>query len=93
MNKKGEWKLSPAYDLNYSFGEGVYKEHFLSLAKKRTAFSDDDIISLGVSNGISKTKAKEVIEKTRDGFAMFGKFGKDVGLSQDVIEKVVGGIL
>ena len=89
MNKKGEWSLSPAYELNYSFGDGVYKEHFLSLSNKRKDFSDDDLIRLGVSNGISKTRAKEVIEKTKDGFAMFDKFGKDVGLSQDVIDRVL----
>jgi len=93
MDKKGAWKLSPAYDLIYSFGEGIYKEHFLSLGGKREGFSDSEIVSFGVLNGISHTKAKEVIEKTRDGFALFGKYGKDVGLDGDVIKGIVGDLL
>jgi serine/threonine-protein kinase HipA len=56
MNEQGLWKLSPAFDLTYSFGPGG--EHSTSVAGHGKSITRAHLLQVGKAGGIS-TKAAE----------------------------------
>ena len=54
MNQKGEWRLSPAYDVIYAFNpSGRWtKDHQMTVNGKRSGFLKTDLISIGKEMGI-----------------------------------------
>ncbi len=73
MNKKGEWCLSPAFDLTYSFDyTGKWtKVHQISLNGRRDGFSREDLLSFGDYCNLSNAKATAIIERVLDAFSTF----------------------
>ena len=66
MNRKGTWRLSPAYDVTYAWdpkGDWTSK-HQMSVNGKRDNFERSDLVSLAGVAGIKKTRAHEMIDKT-----------------------------
>lgn len=65
MNRSGEWRLSPAYDVVYAYNpNGAWtSQHQMSLNGKRDNFSRDDLASFARSSGIKKYRATQLIEK------------------------------
>ncbi len=63
MNKEGEWRLSPAFDVAYSYnptGEWTDR-HQMSVNGKRNGFEIDDLIALAKVGGIKKSKATDIV--------------------------------
>ncbi len=58
MDKAGNWKLSPDFDLTYSHNPaGKWtNQHQMSINGKRDHFNLNDLIALGDSISISKPK-------------------------------------
>lgn len=66
MNKKGEWKLSPAFDVAYSYnpnGEWTNK-HQMQINGKRDSFVFKDFVELGKKANISARIAQNIFEET-----------------------------
>jgi len=63
MNRKGVWRLSPAFDVAYSYNpSGPWtSQHQMSLNGKREGFDRDDLIAFAGVGGIKKTKAKSIL--------------------------------
>lgn len=62
MDERGQWSLSPAYDLTYIFNTGGYlpeTNHCLMICGKLSGITMEDVLSLAKENGIRK--AKEII--------------------------------
>ena len=60
MNRKGAWRLSPAYDVTYIFDNGGYlpnKEHCLMIGGKLRDITRDDAIQFARDNGIRRPDA------------------------------------
>ncbi len=57
MDKEGKWKISPAYDVNYSYSPGGTwtNVHQSSINSKFDNFTRDDLLNLGKTFGIKKT--------------------------------------
>ncbi len=89
MNEEGEWSLSPAYDLVYSFGDGVYKEHFLSLRGKRKNFTKSDLVDVGIEFGLSKSECNFIIEKTKECFLNFPKYAMELGIDDKISRSIL----
>ena len=55
MNKTGEWRLSPAFDVAYSYNpSGAWtSRHRLSVNGKRDDFIVEDLIALALSGGLN----------------------------------------
>jgi len=85
MDTKGRWRLSPTYDLTYSYGEGVYKEHFLTLAGKRSDFSKEDVIQTASKYDISQQSVLQMIEETNEAFCAFEELAKALELDTEGI--------
>lgn len=67
MNKKGKWKLSPAYDMTYSYNpSGSWtNSHQMTINGKRDDITLNDLIVIGekISYKQSKNTITEIIEK------------------------------
>jgi len=65
MNRKGAWRLSPAFDVAYSYNpSGAWtSQHQMSVNGKRDGFDLDDLITFAGVGGIKKTKAKSILEE------------------------------
>jgi len=60
MDRKGTWRLSPAYDMTYIFDTGGYlpnKEHCLMIGGKLQNITRDDAIQFARENGIRRPDA------------------------------------
>ena len=65
MDRRGQWKLSPAFDVVYSFNpSGDWtSRHQMSLNGKRDDFSRDDLLSFGKVGGIKKNRASQLLDQ------------------------------
>ncbi|WP_103863961.1 type II toxin-antitoxin system HipA family toxin [Aquimarina sp. I32.4] len=90
MNKKGEWKLSPAYDVTYSYNpEGIWTSmHQMSVNGKRDNFVMKDLITIGEK--ISYKNCKEAIEQVIEVVSNWGMYAQKAGIPKsqaDVLAK------
>ncbi|MFN1835451.1 type II toxin-antitoxin system HipA family toxin [Balneola sp. MJW-20] len=80
MFKSGKWRLSPAYDLTFSFNpDGKWTHmHQMSLNGKREHFSREDLIDAG--KAISIKKPYEIIEEVESAIAGWERFAGAAGV-------------
>ena len=64
MNRKGEWRLSPAYDVAYAYNpSGTWtRDHQMSMAGKRDDFTRADLLEFAASSGLKKTVAARILD-------------------------------
>lgn len=65
MNKHGEWSLSPAFDLAYSYNPaGAWtSRHQMSINGKRDDFEIEDLVALARAGDIKRAKALAIAEE------------------------------
>lgn len=66
MNRRGEWRLSPAFDICYArdpSGDWTSR-HQMSLNGKRDGFEREDLTALANVAGIKKARANEMLDRT-----------------------------
>ena len=65
MNRRGQWRLSPAFDVVYSYNpSGIWtSRHQLSMNGKRDNFEREDLIAFTRTGGMKRTKANELIDE------------------------------
>jgi serine/threonine-protein kinase HipA len=76
MNRRGRWRLSPAFDVAYSYNpSGDWTaQHQMSLNGKRDGFDRDDLLSFARVGGIKKTRASQLLEKIAAALAVWPDF-------------------
>jgi len=79
MNRDGEWRLSPAFDVAYSYNPtGAWtRQHQMSLAGKRDNFSIDDLIAFAGAADIKKTRAKNMLSEVSNACADWPSFARE----------------
>ena len=80
MDRKGTWRLSPAYDMTYIFDTGGYlpnKEHCLMIGGKLQGITRDDAIQFARENGIRRPDAiiRDVVASLKQFRAIATKYG------------------
>ena len=90
MNRKGQWSLSPAYDLTLSYKpDNIWlRAHQMSVNGKRTGITEDDIFACASVMDITRSKCKSMIERVRSAVSDFPKFAAQAQLP-DAAEKNV----
>jgi serine/threonine-protein kinase HipA len=83
MNRQGKWKLSPAYDLCYSYTPGGKwtNRHQLSLNGKQDNFTMEDLQKVGENMGIREHK--QIIEKVQETVSHWHETAKDCGVKPE----------
>lgn len=86
MDAKGEWKLSPAYDLTFSSGpRGEQSTMVMGEGKNPRA---DHLIRLGHEAKLSKACITEIIDQTQTALASWEALANEYGVSKENIRLV-----
>ncbi len=86
MDKKGEWKLSPAYDLTFSSGpRGEQSTMVMGEGKNPTT---EHLIKLGYEAKLSKIRINEIIDKTKTALENWEVLAKEHGVSKNNIRLI-----
>lgn len=86
MDEKGEWKLSPAYDLTFSSGPRG-EQSTMVMGEGRNP-SVDHLIKLGHKAKLSKVRIAEIIDKTQSALASWEDLASDYGISVNNIRLI-----
>ncbi len=81
MNREGEWRLSPAFDVAYSFNPaGDWTSlHQMTLAGKRTNFTVQELIEFAMVGDIAGVKARGILSEVSNAVANWRKFADLAG--------------
>jgi serine/threonine-protein kinase HipA len=90
MDRTGQWRLAPAYDVTYS--KGVVKEHLTTINGKSSDFSIDDFLVVAQKNLIPEKKAKEIIETAVTVLSTYETRAFEVDISESEATKINGEI-
>jgi len=85
MNKQGEWKISPAYDITYSYKpSGTWTSvHQSSLNGKFDDFKQKDLIEFGKMFGIKNSKL--IIQEVIDAVSKWNQVAKEIDIPKKTI--------
>lgn len=88
MDNKGEWRLSPAYDIGFSFSpSGAWtSEHQSSIKGKFDDFTRDDLIEFGKEFGIKK--AHKILPEIIEAVNQWPIIAKQIEIPQDRIDYI-----
>jgi len=91
MDKDGMWKLSPIYDVVYNTGPATFGEHFLSINKKVSDISKEDLLKAGQIVSLSNKEMNSYIEEVSDSFSDALNNIASYGLSADMEKELKAG--
>lgn len=82
MNRKGEWRLSPAFDVAYAYNpDGLWtSQHQMSLNGKRDHFEMADLVTFGGYCGLKPKKAEGIIRDMRAEVDKWPSFAEQAGV-------------
>ena len=89
MDRKGTWRLSPAYDMTYIFDTGGFlpnKEHCLMIGGKLQDITHDDTISFAAECGIRNPES--IIRKVAAAVSSFRELAQKNGVREEWIGRV-----
>jgi serine/threonine-protein kinase HipA len=90
MNKLGKWKLSPAFDVIYSYNPtGIWtNRHQMSMNGKRDKFNKIDFIDFAKTASIKKEKAEEIVSQVQNAVLKWSTHAKNANIQNDTIRKI-----
>lgn len=83
MNRRGKWRLSPAFDIAYAWdprGEWTSR-HQMSVNGKRDEFERKDLIALANAAGIKKARANEMVDRSIETVRRWPDFAEKAGVA------------
>lgn len=85
MNKKGEWRISPAYDISFAYNsENKWiSEHQMTINGKSADIGDNDMIACGNKMGLSSDFCRETIATARKVVANWLEYAERANLSEN----------
>jgi len=86
MNEKGQWCLSPAYDLTFSSGLGG-EQNTMVLGKGKH-ITTADLMRLGGLAELSSREISESIEQVQDTLSQWPKLAKLAGITDGQIKRI-----
>ena len=93
MNQAGEWRLSPAYDVSYSYvPDGRWtSQHQMSINGKRDRFTQEDLFSLAKTAGIKPARAKEMLARVIEVVRNWTDYADEAGVEKEQMQGVQAG--
>ena len=90
MDQAGEWTLSPAFDVNYSYNpSGDWTgQHQMSLNGKRDGFEMDDLLAFAETASIKPAKAKTLISNVSEVVANWPQYALDAGVDYETTRRI-----
>jgi len=90
MDENGEWNLSPAYDLTFSYNDNFNRvtPHFLSINGENKNVSLNDM--LHVANEYSIKSPKKIINEINQSFLNWREIAQDLDISKNTTDYIAG---
>ena len=88
MNKDGNWQISPAYDICFSYSQGGTwtNVHQLSINGKYDNFTKDDLLDFAKKFGIKKANA--ILEEVVSAVNQWSKIATEIDIPQEKIQYI-----
>ena len=82
MDRSGEWSLSPAYDITYSYNpNGAWtSSHQMTLNGKRDDFERSDIAEFGAAADLTAVQGLQILDSVIDVVREWPRFAADAGV-------------
>jgi serine/threonine-protein kinase HipA len=90
MNKAGEWSLSPAFDMTYSFNPaGAWTaSHQMTMNGKRDHFTLEDFNACAKTASMKRGRAAKIAAEMRATVSKWRSFAEQAGVPDGVREKI-----
>ncbi len=90
MDKKGEWRLSPAFDVAYNYNpQGSWtSKHQISLGGKCDGFDLSDLVAFGEFVGLKTRKVKSIIAEIIDVVKQWTKFAEQAKVHDEHVAQI-----
>ena len=90
MRPGGEWVLSPAYDVAYSYNPGGTwtEKHQMSVVGKRDDFERSDLLQFAHSSGIRRVAASRMTNDVIAAVADWPRYANEAGVAQRDIRRI-----
>ncbi len=86
MDEKGEWNLSPVYDVTFSFGPaGEHSTTYINEGKNPTI---NHLKQLAKKHNIKD--ANKIIDEVKEAVSNWSKYAKEVSINQKMIKEIEG---
>ncbi len=92
MDKSGNWTLSPAFDLTYSYNpQGDWtSRHQMSLNGKRDDFTLEDFKACAKQVAMKRGRAEEIVRQVQEAVLQWPQFAEAAGVPVAVAEAISG---
>lgn len=92
MDKNGEWKLSPAYDVTFSYNPSglLTSQHQMTLNGKRKDFCKEDFDTCVKIAGLTNKEKNAAFGDVADGVDKWKSFAGEAGVEDERTEEIFG---
>lgn len=92
MDKKGVWRLSPAYDITFSYSKSStwVNAHQMLINGKADEITRDDFMRVAEKAGIKAADAEKHIRQVKKAVSKWKSFAEESGLSLENAERIEG---
>lgn len=90
MNQKGEWRLSPAFDVSYAYNpHGPWtSQHQMTLNGKRDLFGAEDLVAFGVFCNLQKSKIRIIMQEMQEKLASWRTHAEQAGVPERMADSI-----
>ena len=90
MDKAGQWSLSPAYDVTYSFNAtgNWTASHQMSMNGKRDGFTFDDFKACAKAASMKRGRSEAIVNEVQQVVAQWQDYAAEAGVSKAWADKV-----
>jgi serine/threonine-protein kinase HipA len=88
MDRRGEWRLSPAYDVTYAYNpNGAWtNRHQMSVNGKRDGFTHEDIMAAATAADVRPRRAREILSEVGEAVARWPEFAALAGVPESLAQ-------
>lgn len=93
LKQKGEWELSPAYDVCYSYDPGNVwvNQHTLSINGKHKEINKIDLVQIANTNNI--VKGKKIIEEIKETVCNWQEYADNANVSSELKSSITNNLV
>jgi len=90
MNMKGDWALSPAYDITYAYDPTNYwlSKHQMSINGKVENITKQDLLDCGKRMNISKMRSTKIIEDVGEKIEKWLSYAEQAKVKEQTAEMI-----
>ena len=90
MDKSGNWKLSPAYAITFSYDQKNkwLSAHQMLINGKKDKITQEDLIITGKNMDISLPRIKSIISEVKDSVLNWPEFAESTGIRKETYKKI-----